>query len=112
MVQIQAQNPHLIAPGQRIAPDTPIPERRRAHSVPSNSAMMLDVLPNTMSTVPSFDEVALKVEDGDSDHDDSTRVERDCDDEDDNDVCVLSFDVPETGEVQLEVPSTPPVTVT
>ena len=73
--------------------------------------MMLDVLPNKMSTVPSFDEVALKVEDGDSDRE-SGGVDRDGDEEEDNEVCVLSFDVPETGEIQLEVPSTPPVTVT
>ena len=108
MIQIQAQNPHLIAPGQRIAPDTPVPERRRAHSVPSNAAAMLSVLPNNLSTASSFDEVALKVEDGESDSEENAHTKRSEDDE----VCIISFNVPESGDIQVEVPSVPTVRVT
>lgn len=99
MIHLQEQNPFLVSPEQKISPDTPIPTRKRAASVPSNS---LNVPLSELTVVPSFDELVLNVEDGDSDHEAH---------EPDDEMISFKGATDELTDTIITVPSFPSVTV-
>lgn len=98
MILLQQQNPHLVSPEQMVAPDTPLPQRRRAQSVPGDMSLLAPV--SNIPPVPSFDEMVLNVNDDHSDHEDH---------EPDDDENGIGFNVKdeELHDIKIAVPVTP-----